>query len=195
MDFLDRTYSPKSGNAGFSLIESAVVLLIISLVLGAIWVAAAAVREQNIINTTMVMTQAIRAKAAAQRDMWAMLGDGNFPAPSEAFAGTEGSGWSAFPAGNATYSKGPDGMTMGGLGIESSVGTYFLIRISITGLSSSRCATLVTRLTANTRGQNVIFRMRANGTIINSDVFPVSLTTAISACSLTTNTITIYYQV
>ncbi|MCL2469947.1 MAG: prepilin-type N-terminal cleavage/methylation domain-containing protein [Alphaproteobacteria bacterium] len=173
---------------GFTLTEAAIVLGIVGLLLGAIWVAAAAVYNNMRISTTttqiLQMAQAIRAIHATSQT----IDDGVTAQDGAVLMARAG----AVPKDMLDDALNPNSVTSvwnSEVTIEAAADTQGnagrAFRITYTGVPQSACSDLLVRNTGAGRDTGLV-SAGANGAEVTRDNMPIGVTTAVQQCNVTT---------
>lgn len=169
---------------GFTLTEAAIVLGIMGLILGAIWSAASAVYKNQHINTTsaqiLQIVNGVRSLYSTRT-----IVESSVTAAVLKSAGSVPSDMET----NGIYVKNVWG---GNVEIFGNDTTYFSIRYY--GLPDDVCAKLLVGLTGVNRYSGLILVDTGGGSSINSASFPVTVTTAVSMCSMTSNIVLLRFN-
>ncbi len=185
---------------GFTLTEAAIVLGIVGLILGAIWVAAAAVYNNLRVSTTsnqlLQMVQSIRSIHATQNTIDTALA-GTAGAVLIARTGGMPKDMLDSPTNPTTVRNVWNGLVeLASANSAGVAGDSFTI--TFPGVPQSACSDLLTRNTGAGRDTG-LFSAGANGTLYTQAAgnFPVSVTNAVGACSVTAaagNTLTFTFM-
>ena len=165
---------------GFTLTEAAIVLGIVGLILGAIWVAAAAVYNNLRVTTTsnqlLQIVQSIRSMHATQQTV-----DSAINALLVAKAGGIPKDMLDVPTNPTTVTDVWAGAVT--IAAATSVVANDSFSVAFSRVPQGPCADLLVRNTGSGRDSGLI---GAGNAASNSTTFPLGLSTAVTACGVTT---------
>lgn len=169
---------------GFNLIEAAIVLGVIGLVIGGIWVAAATVRERNVVTQMIgdLISSASLLRDLFPRDLLVPGGDetDNITIVAEALAAGAFRGYSTSLAGVLYH---PLGGTMW-IGIQHAPPA---IQVNYYTLPRSVCIRMVTEVAARNDTSTLVGVLVFTGTMTTFTSWPIPVSAVTSACSSASN--------
>jgi type II secretory pathway pseudopilin PulG len=165
---------------GFTLTEAAIVLGIVGLILGAIWVAAAAVynnlRVTTGSNQLLQITQSIRSIHATSQTV-----DSALDVNAVARTGGVPKDMMDDPNDPSTFINGWGGsLTIDPATINGAADTGFTI--TFTGVPQGPCSDMLVRNTGSGRDSG-LFEAGVTGTMLGTNDFPIGITNAVDTCS------------